>query len=202
MSKFFYKYWWLFYILLFSLIGLLIYALLWTVNFKPYQKIINNNHYLQYKDTINKSSHDTIYYDSIYVESSELKATKELVEGKDRYIKLLEEQIEQCNISQKKAIVQCNAKVESGGQGHTETTHNLGNVPGKVVINYNMNNLPDKIEVIYNGKIVATSNQMVSGVGQLSFDYQPTSGKPQFCSVRISAPESGTVWEYVVNCPQ
>ncbi len=177
MSKFFYKNWWLFYILLFLLIGLLIYALLWKVNFKPYQ------------DSINKKN-------------IELIDANESLKGKDRYIKNLEEQLKQCNLREKQNTVQCNAKVESGGQGMTQTTHNLGSSPGKVVINYDMMDVPDKIEVIYNGKIVASSVNLVAGVGELSFNYQPVQGQPNVCIVKMSAPEDGTIWECVVNCPQ
>ncbi|MGV0978826.1 MULTISPECIES: hypothetical protein [Weeksellaceae] len=177
MSKFFYKYWWLYYILLFSLLGLLIYSLLWKVNFKPYQDIINKK-------------------------NTELVDARESLKGKDRYIKNLEEQLAQCNLREKQNTVQCNAKVESGGQGMTETTHNLGNSPGRVVVNFDMMDVPDKIEVIYNGEVVATSTNFVSGQGNLSFNYQALPGQPNSCIVKMSAPEDGTIWEYVVNCPQ
>lgn len=181
MSKFFYRNWWLYYLLLFLLIGLLIYALLWRVNFTPYQSRIT----------------------SLTNESVSL---KEQIIGKEQYIEKLEERLKECEdnlnkpVPQQPNVVQCNAKVESGGQGFTETTHNLGTTPGTVTIDYNMHSVPDRIDVLYNGKVVASTNQLVSGNGRLSFNYPAQLNMPTSCVVRLSAPESGTVWDYVVNC--
>lgn len=42
MKNFFYKYWWLYYLLFFFLLGLLIYALLWSPNLSRYNNTIND----------------------------------------------------------------------------------------------------------------------------------------------------------------
>lgn len=97
----------------------------------------------------------------------------------------------------------CDIRVnESGGNGFFENYHTLGNVPGIVLINYDMASIPDRIDVIYNDVIVASSGGLVSGTGSLSFYYPASPGLPTFCKVVLKAPSNGTVWEYMLNCPE
>ena len=170
-SKFFYDYWWLFYLLIFILIGFLFF-----VGCHP-------------------------------KEDTNLSAIHKKLSG-------LEDQIE-CGLrnKEKEEVIQEEETPEnaipcdsgpsySGGQGYTENQHILGNSPGSVTVYYDMKNLPDQIEVIYNGNVVATSRSLVSGQGNLTWNYNHTKGGPTYCSVRISAPEDGTVWSYNLGCPE
>ena len=98
--------------------------------------------------------------------------------------------------------VLCDNMVQSGGQGQTTTNHELGNASGVVRIEYDMRSIPDEIEVFYDNRLVASSNGLTSGVGSLSFNYRSQSGKPTYCTVKMSAPQDGTAWTYLLNCPQ
>lgn len=170
MSKFFYKNWVLYYLLLFFMIGWLVYALLW----------------------IPKGEQSTVYVED------------------NQQIERLKQELEDCNNKEEpeqeqplpENTVQCNNEVNSGEQGTTSTNHELGNKSGVVQIDYNMNRVPDKLEVFYDGNLVASTNQLVSGVGRLSFNYQVANGKPTHCTVVVSAPQDDTVWEYLLNCPR
>lgn len=104
--------------------------------------------------------------------------------------------------SNKPTVVDCNATVKSGGQGKTTTIHSLGNTGGKVIVEYNMQTIPDQMTIYCNNEIVAESNGLVSGFGQISFDYTPKYGNANFCKVVVNAPQINTSWQYLVNCPQ
>ena len=156
------RYWWLFYPLLFFLIGLLIYALLWNPNNK---------------------------------------------------IDFLKQQLKDCNAKQVKekqphadekykgSVVNCDAKVQSGGQGVTRTKHIMGEQSGRVILLYDTNTIPDEIKVFYDGKLITDTKGLVSGAGQLEWSYNAEAGKPNYCYVEVSAPTPQTIWEYIVNCP-
>jgi len=120
-------------------------------------------------------------------------------------ITVLEQQLKDCNtaglIGTSENIVNCDARVQSGGQGNTQTQHLLGKKPGKIVLQYDMKTIPDEIEVFYDGQLVLSTNGLVSGTGQLEWGYKGESGKPDYCIVKISAPTPDTAWEYIVNCP-
>jgi hypothetical protein len=102
----------------------------------------------------------------------------------------------------KDSIIDCDAEVKSGGEGTTETEHELGAKSGKVVIEYDMVDLPDEIKVIYDNKIVAQSNGLVSSTGSIEWQYTARNDKPTVCTVIISAPQAGTEWHYKLNCPE
>lgn len=165
MRDFFYKYWWLYYLTFFFLLGLLIYALLWNPDLS-YANIRINELNRQLEDCNNSKVVNTpITNDSI----------------------------------QK---VDCDAEVQSGGQGTTETEHNLGDKSGNVIIEYDMKTIPDEIKVIYDNKVVAGSKGLVSSSGTIEWKYKASNGKPTVCMVVISAPTQNTEWNYVLNCPQ
>jgi hypothetical protein len=92
--------------------------------------------------------------------------------------------------------------VKSGGKGETITIHELGNRSGIVNIQYDMENIPDKMDVYYNGNLVTTTRTLVSYNGFLSFKYNALNGNPTKCKVVLSAPEDGTSWQYLLNCPE
>lgn len=173
MREFFYKYWWFYYILFFLLIGLLIFALLW----KPdVQKYLNNINELnrQLEDCRNEKNR----VDTITIVKDSKDNTK--VNGR----------------------INCDASVNSGGQGDTRTQHDLGERSGLVVIHYDMSTIPDEITVTYDNVVVARSNGLVSGENSIQFEYTAMAGKPTYCVVNISAPGNGTKWSYLLNCPQ
>ncbi len=108
-----------------------------------------------------------------------------------------------CGCAPPADAIPCNTSAsESGGQGYHENTHLLGDFPGKVTINFDMFNQKDKMDVFYDNKLVATTNQLVSGMGELKFYYPAQSGKPKYCSIVLTAPESGTSWQYLMSCPE
>ncbi len=172
MSSFFRKYWFLYYVLFFLLLGLLIYALFW----KP--KVINNQ-----------------------TEIEELEMLLEACKEENENLKILPKNPPQTPPKTGGGVVNCNAEVKSGNQGFTSTIHNLGTNPGTVVVKYDMQNIPDEIVVYYNNKIVGSSNGAVQGFGSFQFYYNPQQGMPNSCKVDISAPQDSTQWSYIVNCP-
>ena len=97
----------------------------------------------------------------------------------------------------------CDTKVaESGGEGYFEKNHDLGAAPGTVLIQYEMKNIPDKMDVYYDNKLVASTNNLVSKGGQLSFFYPAKQGHPRYCKVVLTAPQAGTEWMYHLACPK
>jgi hypothetical protein len=189
-NKSFTNYWWLFYPLLFLLIGLLIYALLWNPD--------NTIEVLRQELNDCRDSHAA--------------SPKRQVDGGDNTmpdnidsLQLGEIEKNQAQPKEEKkaenTIVNCDAKVESGGQGVTKTKHILGDQSGRVILQYDTKTIPDEIKVYYDGKPIAHTDGLVSGAGQLEWIYEVAPGKPKYCYVEVSAPTPRTVWEYIVNCP-
>ena len=179
-TSFFYKNWWLFYLLIFILIGLLFFV---GCNAK--------------RSTDLSSIHSKLTSLEDQIECG-LNHKEEISSGIPSVIPPLEDSPEIPGNS-----IPCNSgPTKSGGQGVTENEHTLGTEPGKVQINYDMENQPDQIDIIYNGKIVASTRRYVSGAGSLVWNYNVKPGDPTYCTVRISAPEVGTVWSYTVGCPE
>lgn len=171
MRDFFYKYWGLYYFLFFILIGLLIYALLWSPDLSRYNSTINDlNNKLE--DCRNREVIDSV---SVEEDSTSTKVDN---------------------------TINCDATVNSGGQGETKTQHELGNKSGTVMVEYDMKSLPDEITILYDNKVVASSKGLVSGTNSISFNYKASAGKSTSCIVIISAPYDNTEWGYLLNCPQ
>ena len=100
-----------------------------------------------------------------------------------------------------KEIVHCNSTVKSGGQGISSTIHDLGDMSGEVIVQYDMFDIPDKITVTIDNKIVASTQNLVSGVGSLSFYYNSSNNSSKYCLIEVSAPGAQTSWKYKINCP-
>ena len=110
--------------------------------------------------------------------------------------------------------VECNSAVHSGGYGIDEKQVFLGTNSGRVVIHFNKYNKADKMEVFYEGKriestysingnvdgFVGDNNQVKNGEDELSFNYNFHQDK--FIVVKVTGLESGTSWNYNVNCPR
>ena len=173
MRDFFYKYWGLYYLLFFLLLGLLIFALLW----KPY---LNNC------ETTKNDLHRQL---------EECRNEKKRVDT----IIVADDANDNSKVNRR---VNCDAVVNSGGQGVTNTQHDLGEKSGTVIIEFDMNNIPDELTVLYDNNIVARSSGPVSGKNSVQFQYTALPGKPTYCIVNISAPDNGTTWHYLLNCPQ
>ncbi len=176
-SSFFYRFWWLYYLLIFILIGIIFF-----VGCQP------------------KKSTDL---NSIHNKLSTLEDQIECGLRKKEQIPVNENPNENKIVEVPENAIPCNSgPTYSGGQGDTENQHVLGSNPGVVTVYYDMENQPDKIDVIYNGKIVASTRTLVSGQGNLVWDYVPIKGGATYCDVRVSAPEEGTVWRYNLGCPE
>lgn len=89
---------------------------------------------------------------------------------------------------------------ESGGQGTTKREFSLGNTAGAFKVTYEMYSIPDHLDIIYRGTTVASTGGLVSGSATLTFNYQPV-GKDTTVSIVVTAPNSGTAWDYVAYCP-
>lgn len=94
----------------------------------------------------------------------------------------------------------CGVATPSGGQGVTETSHALGSTAGVVTASYSMFSQPDMMEIFYEGNLVATTGGFVSNTGSLSF-YYPGPPRASSCVIRMTGSETGTVWNYTLNCP-
>jgi hypothetical protein len=173
MNNFFYKYWWLYYLLFFLLIGVLIYLLLLKNNIER----VNTD----YRNSKN-----------------------ELAECRDFYknINTVGATIEKPDSIKIDNTYNCDASVKSGGLGKTVTKHELGTKSGTVTVDFDMENIPDSIVIIYDGKVIASSNGLVSGRNSISFKYNAGILHPSFCFVELAAPQDGTSWSYLLNCPQ
>ncbi len=95
----------------------------------------------------------------------------------------------------------CGQVTASGGQGTTRTRHALGSTPGLVRITYDMYGIPDRMDCFYQGVLVASTSGLVAGTGTLEWTYAPAPSDPVWCLVVVSAPISGTGWEYTIHCP-
>ena len=92
----------------------------------------------------------------------------------------------------------CNASTRSGGAGVTTTVHELGRASGTFLFTYDALTVPDQFEVKYQGATIFTTGGFVSGPGSKSITY---SGSETKVTVVVTGSRSGTVWNYVVNCP-
>lgn len=97
----------------------------------------------------------------------------------------------------------CDATIDPemfGSQGLTEVFHDLGEVEGKVYIDYQMWYQPDRLDVIQNGTLIATTGDYVSGLGTLTFTHRP-SVNGRNAIIRVHARDPGTSWGYRIGCP-
>ncbi|TDS12357.1 hypothetical protein [Sphingobacterium paludis] len=176
------KWWWLFYPILFLLVGMLIYALLWSPDgsldiLRQELRDCREQHTIAYREQLDSIEN------MLPEETQQNQESLELDEN------------------QKAATVNCDAQVQSGGHGITKTKHIIGDQSGRIILQYDTKEIPDGIKVFYDGKLIADTKGLVSGAGQLEWKYDAAQNKPNFCYVEVSAPTQETVWEYIVNCP-
>lgn len=98
---------------------------------------------------------------------------------------------------------QCNGSTQSGGEGVTDTRHELGRSgPTSFVLNYETLSVPDQIDVFYEGNRIHSTGYVGDDLneGTGSAVIAVPAGGATAVLVRVTGP-SGTAWEYVVNCP-
>nr|WP_229745718.1 hypothetical protein [Rhodococcus trifolii] len=98
---------------------------------------------------------------------------------------------------------QCNESTQAGGEGVTDTLHNLGRTgPTSFVLAYETEYVPDQIEVFYQGAPLYNSgyvgDNLNEGTGSAVVNVPP--GVESSVLVRVTGP-SDTEWSYTVNCP-
>ncbi|KIQ20478.1 hypothetical protein RU01_02320 [Rhodococcus sp. MEB064] len=96
----------------------------------------------------------------------------------------------------------CNEQTVSGGEGVTDTNHQLGRTgPTSFVLDYETESVPDNIEVFYQGGKVYESgyigDDLNEGTGSAVVSLPP--GGATTVLVRVTGP-SGTSWAYTVRC--
>ncbi len=97
--------------------------------------------------------------------------------------------------------IECNVQSGSGGQGTSFITQNLGPVGGSVQVSYEMYSIPDQMEIYYDNELLTGTPGLVSGSGVLEFTYTPNPNGPFYCIIKMFAPNSGTAWDFIANCP-
>lgn len=97
-----------------------------------------------------------------------------------------------------RALGACQTQQSSGGQGAFSNTYDLGRDSGTFQLTYEMYNIPDRLQVLSStGQVLYTTGGLVSGGNTVQI---PFSGG-RIVYVVISAPTSGTAWDYTLGCP-
>jgi hypothetical protein len=105
----------------------------------------------------------------------------------------------------------------TGGRGYFEYTIQLGFGTGSINFTYDAYTVPDQFQVYYNGSLVidtgfrgstsynaqlnALGYPNVSGPGSGSASFTKSSALPETALVVITAPLTGTAWEFLMGCP-
>lgn len=98
---------------------------------------------------------------------------------------------------------QCNESTQAGGEGVTDTIHQLGTSgPTSFVLDYETQNIPDQIEVFYEGALLHNTgyigDNINEGTGSVVINVPP--GSATSVLVRVTGP-GDTEWSYTVRCP-
>lgn len=98
----------------------------------------------------------------------------------------------------------CDATTQSGGQGVTVTDHQLGvSGPTSFLFEWEAINIPDQFEVLYEGVVIFDTGLVGDDIneGTGSAIVNVPAGAATTVTVRVTGPDAGTAWSYVVNCP-
>ncbi len=101
-------------------------------------------------------------------------------------------------------VQRCNQQTNSGGQGITETKHLTGRAgPTDFTLLYDTENIPDRIETFYQGRRIHDTGYIGDNInaGNGSARIAVPRGADDFVTVKVTGPDSGTVWHYTVYCP-
>lgn len=102
-------------------------------------------------------------------------------------------------------VQECNETTNSGGQGITETAHELGETgPTAFLLEWETFNIPDQIEVLYEGGVIYDTGLIGDNIneGTGSDTINVPAGTSTQVVVRVTGPDAGTAWQYRVNCPE
>jgi len=99
------------------------------------------------------------------------------------------------------AIGQCQTQQQSGGTGSFSYAFAMGAAGGAVTVGYDMYSIPDRMDVFTMNlgvrAAVYSTGGLVSGTGGKTFVIPPAS----VVFVAMSAPNSGTLWNFELSCP-
>lgn len=90
----------------------------------------------------------------------------------------------------------CQTQQASGGRGSFVKAYDMGQPNGKVTLTYDMFGIPDALQVLNAGKVVFTTGGLVSGSANTSFTLSGSS----IVFVTVTAPNTGTAWNYRLGC--
>jgi hypothetical protein len=95
------------------------------------------------------------------------------------------------------AVGECNSVQQSGGKGTFSYVHRLGTGNGTSSFSYDAYTIPDAFTVTYGSGAKYSTAGLVSGSGGSSLAL----GGISTVFVTVSAPTSGTNWQYSLSCP-
>lgn len=89
----------------------------------------------------------------------------------------------------------------SGGQGtNQQFIYNVSNqIPQTLDVFFEAFRIPDALTVTANGQTLVNTNGQVSGFNQYAVSYDPNAHGSNL-TVTVNAPNSGTAWNFCVNC--
>lgn len=96
--------------------------------------------------------------------------------------------------------VPCNNQSNSGGDGVTVNTHELGTLAGQAIVEWDFYTVTDKIVIEHNGQVLYDSG-FVSNSGNFTWQWNPQQGEPTQIQVTVTGSGSSTAWTYTVHCP-
>jgi hypothetical protein len=95
----------------------------------------------------------------------------------------------------------CNEQTNSGGEGTTVNTYEMGAFSGTFVFDYETYTIPDDITIRYAGNVIFSTGGPVSTNG-LGATASVSFGPGIFTTVEVTVVgPSGTAWDYTVHCP-
>lgn len=98
----------------------------------------------------------------------------------------------------------CDSTTQSGGQGITETVHQLGvSGPTSFLFQWEAFGIPDQFEVFYEGVLIFDTGLVGDNIneGTGSATVNVPAGSATTVTVRVTGPQANTAWRYTVNCP-
>lgn len=87
---------------------------------------------------------------------------------------------------------------QSGGQSTQTFVVALDRSEGELTLTYQMYRIPDQLDLIYEGNTIFTTGGLVSGSQTITRNID---GDAEEILVKITAPNSGTAWNFQLECP-
>ena len=101
--------------------------------------------------------------------------------------------------------IPCNNQISANGtnQEHHEQW-DLGTNSGTIRYCYDTETIPDRIKIIYDGRVLHDSGMIgTSGEKCFTFNYRYDPSKPRHLDVHVfPSSDSGTKWDYHIDCPR